>query len=67
MVTEEGIFYSTNPMETVKKDLKNSNHELLRLIVIRPETEEIKEKLDDFRQIIEQYGVSGIFGIFYEL
>ena len=67
MVTEEDIFYSTNPMETVKKDLKNSNQELLRLIVIRPRTKEIKARIDGLRQKIEHYGVSGIFEIFYEL
>ena len=67
MIAEEYIFYSTDPMETVKKDLKNSNQELLRLIVIRPMSEEIKAKIDDLMQTIEQYRVSGIFEIFYEL
>ena len=54
-------------METIKKDLKNSNQELLRLIVIRPGTGEIKARIDDLGQTIEQYGESGIFEIFYEL
>ena len=67
MVTKEDIFYSIDPIETMKKDLKRSNQELLRLIVIRPETEEIKARIDDLRQTIEQYGVSGIFERFYEL
>ena len=61
MFAEEDIFYSTEPMETVNKALKKSNQELLRLIVIRPKTEEIKARIDDLRQKIEHYGVSGIF------
>ena len=70
MVINEYIFYSADPMETVKKDLKNSNQELLRLIVIRPKTKEIKARIDDLRKKhkkIEQYGVSEIFEIFYEI
>ena len=54
-------------MEIMKKDLKKSNQELLILIVIRPGTKEIKARIDDLRQTKEQYGVSGIFEIFYEL
>ena len=54
-------------MGIVKKDLKNSNQELLRLIVIRPMTEEIKARIGDLRKTIVQYGVSGIFELFYEL
>ena len=54
-------------METMKKDLKNSNQELLILIVIRPMIEEIKTRIDDLRKKIEQYRVSDIFEIFYEL
>ena len=67
MVSEEDILYSIEPMETVKKALENSNQELLRLIVIRPRTEEIKARIDDLRKKIEQYRVSDIFEIFYEL
>ena len=67
MVTEEDIFYSTDPMGTMKKDLKRSNQELLTLIKIRPMTEEIKARIFYLRQIIVQYGVSGISEIFYEL
>ena len=67
MVTEEDVFYSTDPMGNVKKDLKNSNQELLTLIKIRPMTEEIKAIIGDLRQTIVQYGVSGISEIFYEL
>ena len=67
MVTEEDIFYSTDPMETMKKALKNSNQELLRLIAIRPGTKEIKARMDELRQTIEQYWVSGIFERLYKL
>ena len=67
MVTEEDIFYSTNPIGTVKKDLKKSNPELLTLIKIRPMTEEIKERIGDLRQKIVQYEVSVISKRFYEL
>ena len=67
MATKKDIFYSIHPMENLKKALKKSNKELLRLIVIRPKTEEIKARIDYLRQKIEQYGVSGIFEIFYEL
>ena len=52
MVADEDIFYSYDLMGIVKKDLKNSNQELLRLIVIRPMTEEIKAIIDDLRQKI---------------
>ena len=54
-------------MGTMNKVLKNSNQEILALIKIRPMTEEIKEIIRDLRQTIVQYGVSGIYGIFYEL
>ena len=67
MVTEEDIFYSTNPMGTMKKALKKSNQERLKLIVIKPGTEEIKARIDDLRKTIEQYGVSDIFERFYKL
>ena len=53
-------------MGTVKKDLNKSNQELLALIKVRPMIEEIKERIFDLRQIIVQYGVSGIYEIFYE-
>ena len=52
VVAEEDIFYSTEPMETVKKALKKSNQELLRLMVIKPRIEEIKARIDDLRQTI---------------
>ena len=67
MFTKEDIFYSTDPRYTLNKALKNSNQELLRLIVIRPGTKEIKARIDDLRKTIEQYGVIGIFEIFYDL
>ena len=67
MVTEEDIFYSTDPMGTVKKDLKKSNQELLALINIRPIIEEIKTRISDLRQTTVQYGVSGISERLYEL
>ena len=67
MVTEEDIFYSTDPMGTMKKDFKNSNQELLRLIKTKPMTKEIKARIGDLRQTIVQYEVSGIFERFYEL
>ena len=67
MVIEEGIFYSTDPMGTMKKALKKSNQELLALIKIRPMTEEIKERISDLRKRIVQYGVSGISEKLYEL
>ena len=54
-------------MDIVKKALKNSNQELLRLIVIRPRTEEIQAIIDDLRKTIEQYGVSGTFESFYKI
>ena len=67
MVAEEDMFYSTNPMGTVKKALKNSNQELLALIKIRPMTKEIKEIISYLRQTIVQYKVSGIYQRLYEL
>ena len=67
MVTKEDVFYSTDPMGTVNKALKNSNQELLALINIRPMTEEIKARISDLRQTIVQYRVSGISKILYEL
>ena len=67
MVIEEDIFYSTGPMGTMKKDLKNSNQELLALIKIRPMTEEIKARISNLRKRIVQYGVSGISERLYEL
>ena len=67
MVTKKDIFYSTDPMGTVKKALKNFNQELLTLIKVRPVTEEIKSRIGDLRQTIVQYRVSGISKIFYEL
>ena len=67
MITKEDIFYSTDPMGTVKKALKNSNQELLTLIKIRPMTKEIKERIGDLRETIVQYGLSRISKIFYEL
>ena len=67
MLVKEDISYSTGPMEIVKRALKNSNQELLRLIVIRTGIEEIKARIDDLRQKIEQCRVSGIFETFSEL
>ena len=54
-------------MGTVNKALKKANQELLTLIKIKPMTEEIKAGIGDLRETIVQYGVSGIFKIFYEL
>ena len=51
-VTKEDIFYSTDPMGTMKKNLKNSNQELLALIKIMPMTEEIKARISDLRKTI---------------
>ena len=67
MVTDEDIFYSTNPMGNVKKALTKSNQELLALIKIKPMTEEIKARISDLRQTIVQYGVSGISERLYKL
>ena len=67
MVTEEYVFYSTEPMEILKKALKNSNQELLALIKMRPMTEEIKARISDLRKTIIQYGVIGIFERLFEL
>ena len=67
MLTKEDIFYSTDPMVILSKALKKSNQEIITLIKIRPMTEEIKARIGDLRQTIVQYGVSGIFEIFYEL
>ena len=67
MVTKEDIFYSTDPMGTVKKDLENSNQELLALIKIIPMTAEIKARISDLRQTIVQYGVTGISERLYKL
>ena len=62
---EEHIFYSNDLMGTMKKDLKKSNQELLRLIKIRPMTEEIKARIGDLMKTIVQYEVSVIFEILY--
>jgi hypothetical protein len=60
-VIEEEIFYSTNPMETVRKALKRENIELLGLISRRPMTEEINARINELKAQIHSYGVSGIF------
>ena len=67
MVTEEDIFYSTDLVGTMKKDLKSSNQELFALIKIRTMTKEIEARISDLRQTIVQYEVSGICEILYEL
>jgi hypothetical protein len=60
-VFEEEIFYSKNPMETVRKALKRENIELLGLIRRRPMTKEINTRINEMKAQIHSYGVSGIF------
>ena len=60
-VIEEEIFYSTNPMETVRMALKRETIELLDLISIRPMTEEISARINELKAQIHSYGASGIF------
>jgi len=48
-VIEEEIFYSTNPMETIRKALKRENIELLGLISRRPMTEEISARINELK------------------
>jgi hypothetical protein len=60
-VIEEEIFYSKKPMETVRKDLKRENIELLGLISRRPMTKDINTRPNELKDQIHSYGVSGIF------
>jgi hypothetical protein len=60
-VIEEEIFYSKNPMETVRKALKRENIELLGLISKRLMIEEINTIINELKSQIHSYGVSGIF------
>ena len=61
MVSDEAVFYSTNPLETVEKALKRLNIELVSLLKVWSQTLEIQEKIKVLMEDICHYGVSGIF------
>ena len=61
MITNEGIFYSTNAMETIRKILKKLNMELISLLKARPQTPEIKERIRVLMEDIHHYGLTKTF------
>ena len=56
MVNEEDIYYSTKPMDTVKRYLTKCNKYFLDLILIYPVTEEIKAQTKELNEKIIRYG-----------
>ena len=61
VITNEDIFYSTNPMETIRKLIKKLNIELISLLKFKPQTPEIKERIIILMEDIHRYGVSVTF------
>jgi len=55
-IHEDEIFYSTNPMETVRKALKKANIEYLGLINKRPLTQEDMARIVEIKTTITNYG-----------
>ena len=66
-IDQDEIFYSTNPMTTITKDLKKASIEYLGLISKRPLTQEDRERIVELQNTITNFGVSGIFTYFYQL
>ena len=54
-------------MDTIKKALKKGNIEMISLASIRPMTQEIRERIEELKEKIKYYGVSGIFTYFFKL
>ena len=61
VIIDEYIFYSTNPMETIKKIIKKLNIELISFLKVRPQALEIKETINVLMEDIHHYGVKGTF------
>ena len=64
---EDEIYYSIDPMDTIKKALKKVNIEMISLACIRPMTQEIRARIEELKEQIKYHGVSGIFTYFFEL
>jgi hypothetical protein len=60
-ITDEEIYSSTNPVQTIRKLVRKSNIELASLIQIRSQTQEIKERIKALMEKIHRYGVRKIF------
>ena len=54
-------------MDTIKKALKKENIETVSLACIRLMTEEIRARIEEMKEQIKSYGVSGIFTYFFKL
>ena len=54
-------------MDTIKKALKKGNIEMISLACIRPMTQEIRERIEEIKDEIKSYGLSGIFTYFFKL
>jgi hypothetical protein len=66
-IDEDKIFYSTDPMTSVTKALKNANIEYLGFISKRPLTQDDRARIVELQNTITNFGVSGIFTYFYQL
>ena len=64
---EDEIYYSIDPMDTINKAFKKENIEMISLACIRPMTQEIRERIEELKEQIKSYGVSGIFTYFFKL
>ena len=64
---EDEIYYSIDPMDTIKKALKKENIEMISLDCISPMTQEIRARIEELKEQIKSYGVSGIFTYFFKL
>jgi hypothetical protein len=60
-LTDEQIFSSPNPIQTIKKLLRKSNIELASLIEIQPQTQEIKERIKALMKKIKIWGKKDIY------
>ena len=54
-------------MDTINKALKKLNIEMISLACISPMTQEIRERIEELKEQIKSYGVSGIFTYFFKL
>ena len=64
---EDEIYYSIDPMDTIKNALKKENIEMISLACIRPMTQEIRARIEELKEQIIYYGVCGIFTYFFNL
>ena len=64
---EDEIYYSIDPMDTINKEPRKENIEMISLACISPMTEEIRERIEELKEQIKYYGVSGIFTYFFKL